>query len=230
MNEELRLQVGNNTVSVTSSVKNLRVYFHTSLTMERQVNSISKVCYYQIRNIGHIRRYITLDACKTLAHALITSRLDYSNALLYGLPSTLMTRLQKVQNSSARLVTRTHKREHITPVLNSLHWLPVIFRSQYKILMYTFKALQGTAPQYLEELVVPYQPTMSLRSEPGAFLAVPTTRGVTYGNRCFRKAAATLWNNLPVIIRKCKIKTNLFVSAFPSWIYYVFGWKELSIF
>ena len=82
----------------------------------------------------------------------ITSRLDYSNPFLYGLLSTLMTRLQKVQNSFARLVT--HKREHITPVLNSLHWLPVIYRSQYKILMYTFKALQGTAPQYLEELVV----------------------------------------------------------------------------
>ena len=136
------------------------------------------------------------------------------------------------------LVTRTHKREHITPVVNSLPWLPVIYRSQYKILMYTFKALQGTAPQYLEELVVPYQPTRSLRSESGAFLAVPTTRGVTYGNRCFRKASATLWNNLPVTIRKCKtldtfkkkIKTNLFVSAFPSWIYYVFDWKELCIF
>jgi len=80
--------------------------------------------------------------------------------------------------------------------------------------------------------------TRSRRSESGAFLAVPTTRGVTYGKRCFGKAAATLWNNLPVIIRKCKtldtlkkkIQTNLFVSAFPSSIYYVFGWKELSIF
>ena len=146
-------------------MKNLGVYFDTSLIMERQVNAISKACYYQIRNIGQIRRYITLDACKTLAHALITSRLDYGNALLYGLPSTLMTRLQKVHNSSARLVTRTHKREHITPVLNSLHWLPVIYRSQYKILMYTFKALQGTVPQYLEELVIPYQPTRSLWSD-----------------------------------------------------------------
>jgi len=74
--------------------------------------------------------------------------------------------------------------------------LPVTYTSQYKILMYTFNALQGTAPQYLEEIVVPYQPTRSLRSESGAFLVVPTTRGVTYGNRCFRKVAATLWNNL----------------------------------
>ena len=171
--------------------------------MERHVIAIYKACYYQIRNIGHIRRYITLDACKTLAHVLIASRLDYGNALLYGLPSTLMTRLQKVQIYSARLVIHTHKREHITPVLNSLHWLPVIYWSQYKILMYTFKALQGTAPQYLEELVVQYQPTRSLRSVSWAFLAVPTTRGVTYGNRCFRKAAATLCNNLPLTTRKC---------------------------
>jgi len=161
--------------------------------MERQVNAIPKVCYCQIRNIGHI----TLDNCETPAHTLITSRIDYGNALFYGLPSTMMTRLQKVQNSSARLVTRTHKREHITPVLNSLHCLPVIYRSQYNICMYTFKALQGTVPRYLEELVVPYQPTMYLRSESGAFLAVPTTREVTYGNRCFRKEAATVWNNLP---------------------------------
>jgi len=59
VNEELQLQLGNNTVSVASSVKNLGVYFDTSLTMERQVNAISKACYYQIRNIGHIRLYIT---------------------------------------------------------------------------------------------------------------------------------------------------------------------------
>ena len=61
INEESRLQVGNNTVSVASSVKNLKAYFDRFLTMKRQVNAISRACYYQIRNIGHIRRYITLD-------------------------------------------------------------------------------------------------------------------------------------------------------------------------
>ncbi|KAK2140999.1 hypothetical protein LSH36_1186g01028 [Paralvinella palmiformis] len=101
INEELRLQLDNNTVSVASSEKNVLVYFDTSLTMERQENAISKACYYPIRNIGHIKRYITLDPCKTLAHAMITFRLDYGNALLYGIPSTLMARLQKVQNYSS---------------------------------------------------------------------------------------------------------------------------------
>jgi len=75
-----------------------------------------------------------------------------------------------------------------------------------------------TAPQYLKELVVLYQPTRSLRFESGAFLAVQTTRVVTYGNRCFRKAAATLWNNVPVTSRKCKtfdtFKKKIFFCLF----------------
>ena len=70
INEESRLQVGKNTVPVASSMKNLGVHFNTSLTMDRQVNTISKAfCYYPIRNIGHTRLYIALDACKTLAHS-----------------------------------------------------------------------------------------------------------------------------------------------------------------
>ena len=87
---------------------------------------------------------------------------------------------------------------------NSLHWLPVIYRSKYKIPVYTYKALNGCAPQYLEELAVPYQPTRSLRYKSESLVMVPKMQGVTYSNRCFRKAAATLWNNLPLIFRKCK--------------------------
>ena len=100
--------------------------------------------------------------------------------------------------------------------MNSLHWLPVIYRSQYKILIYAYKSLHGTATQYLEELVVAHQPR-SRRSESETLLAVPRTRGVTYDNGCFGKAAATLWNKLPKNIKKCptlntfkkKVKTNL---------------------
>ena len=134
----------------------------------------------------------------------------------------LASRLQRVQNTAARLITRTRKREHITPVLCSLHWLPVRYRPQYKILVYTYKALNGTAPQYIQELVTPYQPPRSLRSETESFVCVPKTRTVTYGNRCFGKAAAILWNGLPSDIRKAKtlsifrkrVKTHLFTSAF----------------
>ena len=108
------------------------------------------------------RFHIIRNACKTLAHALIRSRLDYGNALLYGIPGTLMARLQRVQNCAARLLTRTRKRQHITPVLNSLHWLPVIYRSKYKILVYAYKTLNVTAPRYLEELLFSLSATCEL--------------------------------------------------------------------
>ena len=135
---DMSIIIGGNILSSSSSVKNLGVYMDSALTMEKQVNAVTKSCYYQIRNIGHTRHYISNEACKVLVHSLVTSRLDYGNAVLYGIPQTLSGRLQRVQNYAARLITRTRKREHITPVLCQLHWLPVLYRSHYKILLYTY--------------------------------------------------------------------------------------------
>ena len=218
----LQLRVGDKSIETTEVVKNLGVHFDSSLTMEKQVNCIAKSCYYQIRNIGRIRQYITTDACKTLVHSLVTSRLDYGNALLCGISDMLTCRLQRVQNTAARLITCTRKKEHITPVLHSLHWLPVRYRPQYKILVNTYKAMNGTAPKYLQELVTPYQPLRTLRSETESLVCVPKTRTATYGNRCFGKVAASLWNGFPSTIRKAdtlaifkkRVKTHLFKTAF----------------
>ncbi|CAC5417930.1 unnamed protein product [Mytilus coruscus] len=121
----LQLKVGNNVISSVSYVKNLGVYFDQHLTMERQVSSIVKSGHFHISNIGRIRSFITKTACKTLVNSLVTSRLDYGNILLIGINKTTMNRLQKVQNTAARLITRTRKHEHITPILANLHWLPV---------------------------------------------------------------------------------------------------------
>ena len=102
-------------VRLATSVRNLGVLFDNALTMESQVASVAKTCYYQIRNIGQIRSCITSDACKILVHALVTSRLDYCNALLYGLPQTMLKRLQRVQNCAARLICR--RKKHTTSLL-----------------------------------------------------------------------------------------------------------------
>ena len=143
--------------------------------MEKQVISICKSCYYQIRNIGLICKYINDETCKTLVQALISSRLDYGNALLYhyNIPLCLTNRLQRVQNCVAHLVTRTHKREHITPVLFQLHWLPVLFISEYKILFLTFKVMNGTVPVYLSDLIEIYIPIRMLRYESNSQVAKP---------------------------------------------------------
>jgi len=133
-------------------VRNIWLLLDNTLGMEKKVNYICKSCYYKIRNIGLIRKYINDETSKTLVQTLITSWLDYGNALLYNIPISLTNRLQLVQNYAARLVTRTHKREHITTVLFQLHWLPVRFRSFNKIMFHTFKVLNGTSPLYLSDV------------------------------------------------------------------------------
>ncbi|XP_062571108.1 uncharacterized protein LOC134233132 [Saccostrea cucullata] len=112
-------------VREATSVKSLGVWFDKSLSMQMQISSVSRACYYQLRNIGRIRPLITEDACKTLVCSLVTSRLDYANALLYGINTTEIAKLQRIQNTAARIITRSRKREHITPILVSLHWLPI---------------------------------------------------------------------------------------------------------
>ena len=122
---------------------------------------------------------------------------------------TLTHHLQRVQNSAARLVTGASKYAHISPVLELLHWLPVEFRPQYKILIYTFKAIQNAGPIYLNKLVTPYQPKRCLRSSTEALIVVPKSNTVTYGNRCFTFKAATLWNSLPLTLRNAKTLCTL---------------------
>ena len=118
----------------------------------------------QLRNFSTIRRYITTEACETLIHALITSRLDYTNSLLYGLPKQQIKRLQVVQNMAARSVRRVQKYDHIPPVMYDLHWLPISQRIDFKILIMTFKIIHGLAPNYLEELVQLRSNSRCLRS------------------------------------------------------------------
>ncbi len=73
----------------------------------------------------------------------MTSRLDYCNALLGGCPASSINKLQVVQNAAARVLTRSRKYDHITPILQSLHWLPIKFCISYNILLLTYKALKG---------------------------------------------------------------------------------------
>ena len=99
------------------------------------------------------------------------------------------------------MTTRTRRRDHITPVLVKLHWLPVRRRIEYKVLSHTYRAIHRQAPQYMCDMLSLYQPTRALRSQSTLTLAVPRSRTKKYGDRCFPKAAALLWNSLPASIR-----------------------------
>ena len=136
--------------------------------------------------ISQIRSFITEDAVSTLVNALVTSKLDNLNSLLYGLSDIKIQQLQYIQNNAARLITKTRKYQNITPILKTLHWLPVAFRIQYKILLLCFKSLNGLGPKYLAELFLPYEPDRDLRSSEQKLLQEPRFRLNTYGSRAFK--------------------------------------------
>ena len=119
----------------SANIRNLGAVFDNTMDMEAFINSKCKAARYSLRNISRVRKSLTMDACKTLVQAYVTSKLDYCNSLLYGLPSSLVNRLQKVQNSAARVISLTPKWSHITPVRAALHWLPVQQRIDYKLLL-----------------------------------------------------------------------------------------------
>ena len=111
-----------------------------------------------------IQKFPTDKAVKTLCQSVVISRLDYCNSVCVGLPMKTIHRLQLAHNSAARVVTKSFKFEHITPVLRDLHWLPILKQIQLKIMVLTFKILYRDAPGYLCELLTWYHPTRHLRS------------------------------------------------------------------
>ena len=156
--------------------------------MAPHVKSVVKKSSVHLRNIGKARRVLTEDATKTVMQSLVMSRLDYCNALLIGIQQDLIAKLQRLQNSIARVVSRTRKYKHITPFLIRLHWLPIKFRIQFKVLLLVYKALNGLAPKYIKELLVPYKPRRHLRSEAKGLLDEPLTR-LKFGDCAFSSSA-----------------------------------------
>lgn len=218
----LQMNIGDTVVTPAMSVRNLGVIMDQSLTMVNHISSVTRSCYMHLRNIGRMRRSLTLDATKTLVQGLVTSRLDYCNAVLSGLPNSTLLRLQRIQNTAARIITRTRKCDHITPVLIDLHWLPVRRRIEYKVLLYIYRALHDNAPAYIMDMVQSYTPARSLRSQNKLQLEVPRSRTAIYGDRSFRTYGPKLWNSLPSHLRAIKelnpfkraLKTHLFKLEF----------------
>jgi len=119
------IELGNTSVPLSTAVKYLGVVIDNTLSMKNFITQTCQSCYYQLRRISAICKYLSTAATAKLVTSLILSRLDYCNSLLSGLPASSIHCLQRIQNSAARLVLRKKKSEHIIPLLPSLHWLPV---------------------------------------------------------------------------------------------------------
>ena len=217
------ITIGSTEINFSSTVRNLGFIMSDTMTVDSHINNVCRSCYAALRRISAIRQYLTVHSTTILVCAFVLSRLDYTNALLIGSPKYTIEKLQKVQNAAARLIFKSRKHDHITPLLKTLHWLPVHLRIQYKIAVLCFNFFQGSSPYYISNLLSIYTPTRPLRSSLDTrILRIPSIRTKTFGSRSFSYAAPNIWNSLPHVTRhaqsissfKHQLKTLLFQQYF----------------
>ena len=216
-----KVDVAGCSVPLSDNVKILGVTLDRHLTFNKHVQNVCKSAHYHTRALRHIRSSLTLDMARTVACALVNSRFDYANSVLHGTTESNLTKLQRAQNDLARVVTYTRRTEHIQPVLQNLHWLPIRYRIDFKLAILAYKVRSTGSPAYLQSSVCDYTPSRQLRSSNLLLLTSAATRTVT-ARRAFRQAAPSVWNSLPYNIRSAEthgrfrsaLRTHYFSLAF----------------
>jgi hypothetical protein len=214
-------------IQLSDCIKLLGVYIDNNLTLDNHVSRICQTAYFHIKALRRLRPVLTVGLANEVATAIVGSRLDYCNSLFHGISDNNIKKLQRVQNTLARIVTETPRFEHITPVLSDLHWLPVSSRVNYKLGLLTYKILVSRQPDYLSPLITPYVPARALRSTDTLTLNVPSVAVArsNFARRSFAYAAPQFWNALPPELRLQdgsyapfsfgrKLKTHLFRTAY----------------
>ena len=211
------------------------ILFDNHLSFNDQITSLSKSCFYHIRDLRYIRDTLDFNTACTIGTSLVHSKLDYCNSLYFNLPAYQIDRLQYIQNCLARAVCRTSKFSHITPTLQSLHWLKVKQRIEYKIVSLTYNAVQFHQPSYLSNLLIQQPNIYNTRSSALVTLKRPSALRSAVAKRSFYHSAPALWNLLPPALRQpacqsrepnktlvlsrdgflAKLKTHLFSQSYP---------------
>ena len=217
--------VAGTTVSTSDTITTLGVQLDNRLSFNRHVNSLCKSCNFHIRALRHIRLTLTDDMAKAVATSMVSSRLDYCNSLLYGISNSNLDKLQRIQNSLARVVTynkptNNFQASSTSQLLHNLHWLPIRSRIEFKIALLTYKILSTHQPAYLSNIIHPYIPPRVLRSGDLNKLEKPLVT-TNFGSRSFSVASPTVWNSLPVSVKTCSsvsafkhhLKTYYFTKA-----------------
>ena len=214
------ITIGTSQINFSREARNLGFIFSDTLDVDKHISHLCRSCNNELRKISSIRHLLTFDATKTLICTLVLSKIDYCNALLVNTTSSNINRLQKIQNSAARLIFRSRKFDHVQPLLKQLHWLPIRARIKYKISLLCFKFFtEPNFPLYLAEILNVYAPSRHLRSSNDSrLLKSPDITKTSLGNRSFSVSAPCIWNSLPREIRhsdslskfKSSLKTFLF--------------------
>ena len=219
-----QLLVDGSPIELVDSVKDLGIKVDSCLSFSSQISNIVKQTAYHLRNIAFIRKYLDEESMKKLTYNCVISRIDYCNSIYYKLPNYQLRKLQNMLNRAARLVRGTPRRDHISPVLIDLHWLPIKARIVYKICTLAFNALRTNRPAYLRQLLVVHSPggSAATRLHTDGHKLVEPRCLTNNGLRSFKAAAPRLFNKLPYEIRstdtlhkfKRQLKTYLFALSY----------------
>jgi hypothetical protein len=205
-------KVTNNTLQLTPDTvltpakyaKNLGVIFDSNMSYHDHISAITKSCFLHIRDLRRIRPCLDYTTAANIATALVQSKLDYCNSLYIGLPKSELNRLQNIQNTLARVVANKRRHDHISPILESLHWLKLPERIHYKIIAMTYNILETAKPSYLSSLLT-LQPPRSTRSSKLITLYQPSVTSYrAILNRSYSQSVPKLWNSLPPEMRTPK--------------------------
>ncbi|KAI4899454.1 hypothetical protein NFI96_009143 [Prochilodus magdalenae] len=191
---DLAISFGNSLIAPTEDVRSLGVILDGQLSFSAHIANLTRSCRFLLYNIRRIRPFLSQEAIQLLVQSLVISRLDYCNSLRAGLPLRVIRPLQLVQNAAARLIFNLLKFTHVTPLLRSLHWLPVVARIRFKTLKLAYKAKNGPAPPYLMAMVKSRSVSRALRASSTARLEPPSLR--THGRQASRlfSVLAPRWN------------------------------------
>ena len=209
-------------MSAVYNVRNLGTRFDNHLSMKTAINKTCQSGLYHLHNMGRMKRFLSFEDRKSIVQAIVMSRIDYCNSLLYGVAATNLSKLQRVQNAAVRLVCSLPRHEHVTSSFIRLHWRPIKFRINFKIAMFCFKCIHGHAPNYLNSMVaIKKTSTYNLRSSASIQLGDHSRLSKkTLSDRAFSSASAKIWNSLPQSSQqnfntfKTLLKTQYFREAF----------------
>ena len=205
----------NTCIRFINSTKDLGILMDHILSFEPQILNLKRDCFRLLRNIVKRRYLFNNEQLKIIVNSIIVCKLDYCNSLYYGVNKYLLNQLQLIQNAAAKAIVGLYKFDHLGDTLKELHWLPIIYRIDFKILLIVFKCLNGMGPDYLCSMLNFAHFNHSI------YLVEPRTFS-SYGDRSFQKIAPKLWNELPCHIKKASsletfkssLKTYLFHKAF----------------
>ena len=219
------ITIGNAQIPLKQSVMNLGATLDCHLTMNAHVSNIPRTCYFELRRLASIRRFLTSTATATLVSAFVLPRIDYYSSLLLGSTNDVTSHLQLRQNYAAQVILRLPMSSSITTHLKSLHWLPIKVRSTYKVACLCYHCHSSTAPSYVADMLHKKPShTRNTRSSSYtmALLNRPTHSKATLGDRLFSFASSSVWNSIPNDLRcapslsssKSRLKTYLLHSVY----------------